>query len=108
MPYDKEELFNLPVEEKLELVEALWDKIDDEFLEKKLSKNDLKKELNKRIKNIEKASRINPSVGRSKKENEKGLMKIYSLLLSHEASEEALEADLWGPRTKSRPWRKLP
>lgn len=32
MPYNKEELFNLPVEEKLELVEALWDKIDDELL----------------------------------------------------------------------------
>lgn len=32
MPYDKEELFNLPVEEKLELVEALWDKIDDELM----------------------------------------------------------------------------
>ena len=38
MPYDKEELFNLPVEEKLELVEALWDKIDDEFLVKKTIK----------------------------------------------------------------------
>ncbi len=32
MPYNREELFNLPVEEKLELVEALWDKIDDELL----------------------------------------------------------------------------
>jgi len=32
MPYNKEELFNLPVEEKLELVEALWDKIDDELM----------------------------------------------------------------------------
>jgi putative addiction module component (TIGR02574 family) len=32
MPYNKEELFNLPVQEKLELVEALWDKIDDELL----------------------------------------------------------------------------
>jgi putative addiction module component (TIGR02574 family) len=32
MPYNKEELFNLPIEEKLELVEALWDKIDDELL----------------------------------------------------------------------------
>jgi putative addiction module component (TIGR02574 family) len=32
MPYNREELFNLPVEEKLELVEALWDKIDDELM----------------------------------------------------------------------------
>ena len=32
MPYNKEELFNLPVEEKLELVEALWDKFDDELM----------------------------------------------------------------------------
>ncbi len=32
MPYNKEELFKLPVEEKLELVEALWDKIDDELM----------------------------------------------------------------------------
>lgn len=32
MSYDREELLNLPVEEKLELVEALWDKIDDDLL----------------------------------------------------------------------------
>ncbi len=31
MPYNKEELLNLPVEEKLELVEALWNTIDDEL-----------------------------------------------------------------------------
>lgn len=31
MAYDKQELLNLPVEEKLELVEALWDTIDDEL-----------------------------------------------------------------------------
>lgn len=54
MPYNKEELLNLPIEEKLELVEALWERIDDEFLGRKLSKNDLKKELNKRIKNMDK------------------------------------------------------
>ena len=29
MPYNKEELLNLPVDEKLELVEALWESIDD-------------------------------------------------------------------------------
>ncbi|MEO8108756.1 MAG: addiction module protein [Ginsengibacter sp.] len=32
MAYNKEELMNLPVEEKLELVEALWDRIDDDLL----------------------------------------------------------------------------
>jgi putative addiction module component (TIGR02574 family) len=32
MAYDREELFNLPVEEKLELIEALWNRIDDELL----------------------------------------------------------------------------
>ncbi len=32
MSYNREELFNLPVEEKLELVEALWDRIDDDLL----------------------------------------------------------------------------
>ena len=32
MPYNKKELFNLPVEEKLELVGVLWDQIDDELM----------------------------------------------------------------------------
>ncbi len=32
MACNKEELMNLPVEEKLELVEALWDRIDDDLL----------------------------------------------------------------------------
>ncbi|MEO8567698.1 MAG: addiction module protein [Ginsengibacter sp.] len=32
MAYDREELLNLSVDEKLELVEALWDRIDDELL----------------------------------------------------------------------------
>ncbi len=32
MAYNKEELMNLPVDEKLELVEALWDRIDDDLL----------------------------------------------------------------------------
>lgn len=54
MPYNKEELFNLPMPEKLELVEALSDKIDEELLGRKLFKTELKKELNKRIKNMDK------------------------------------------------------
>ena len=32
MSYNREELFNLPVEEKLELVEALWDMIDEDLI----------------------------------------------------------------------------
>ena len=32
MPYDREELFNLPMDEKLELVEALWNRIDEDLL----------------------------------------------------------------------------
>jgi putative addiction module component (TIGR02574 family) len=32
MAYDREELFNLPVEEKLKLVQALWDRIDEDLL----------------------------------------------------------------------------
>lgn len=32
MAYDREELLNLSVDEKLELVEALWDRIDNELL----------------------------------------------------------------------------
>ncbi len=52
MAYNKEELLNLPVEEKLELVEALWDRIDDELLGKTLSRNEIGEELNRRISNI--------------------------------------------------------
>ncbi len=32
MSYNKEELLNLPLKEKQELVEALWNSIDDELL----------------------------------------------------------------------------
>jgi putative addiction module component (TIGR02574 family) len=32
MSYDREELFNLPMEEKLELMEALWTRIDEDLL----------------------------------------------------------------------------
>ena len=32
MAYDKDALFKLPVEEKLELVATLWDQIDDELM----------------------------------------------------------------------------
>ena len=54
MAYNREELLNLPVEEKLELVEALWDRIDDDLLGEKLSSPEIEKELDKRLNNLEK------------------------------------------------------
>ena len=54
MPYNKEELFNLPVEEKQELVEALWESIDEEFLGKEITRQGFEEEIDRRIKNIEK------------------------------------------------------
>jgi putative addiction module component (TIGR02574 family) len=54
MAYNREELLNLPVEEKLELVEALWDRIDDDSLGKKLSQKNIEAELDRRIDEITK------------------------------------------------------
>lgn len=54
MAYNRDELLNLPVEEKLELVEALWDRIDDDLLGEKLSSPEIEKELDKRLNNLEK------------------------------------------------------
>ncbi len=54
MPYNREELLNLPINEKLELVEALWDRIDDDFLEKKMSSAQIEEELDRRLDNLEK------------------------------------------------------
>lgn len=50
--YNKEQL--LPVEEKLELVEALWDSIDNDTIGKKFSKQEIEEELDKRIDKITK------------------------------------------------------
>ncbi len=52
--YNKEQLLNLPVDEKLELVEALWDSIDNDTIGKKFSKQEIEEELNKRIDQITK------------------------------------------------------
>ena len=54
MSYDREELLNLPVEEKLELVEALWDRIDDDLLGDKMSQKNVEDELDRRIDEITK------------------------------------------------------
>lgn len=52
--YNKEQLLNLPVDEKLELVEALWDSIDNDTMGKKISKIEIEVELDKRIDQITK------------------------------------------------------
>ena len=54
MPYNKEELFNLPVQEKLELVEALCESIDEELLGKGINRQRFEEEIDRRIENIEK------------------------------------------------------
>lgn len=54
MAYDREEFFNLPVEEKLELVEALWDRIDDDLMRKKISCREIEEELDRRLSNLDK------------------------------------------------------
>ena len=54
MPYNKEELFKLPVAEKYELVMDLWESIDNNFLGKKMTRQGLEEEIDKRIERIEK------------------------------------------------------
>lgn len=49
MAYDKEELLNLPTKEKLDLVEALWDSIEEGYL-KDNSIETVVKELDRRVK----------------------------------------------------------
>lgn len=52
MSYNKNELLKLPVEEKLELVEALWESIEDDNISLKLSKDQID-ELDRRIARVE-------------------------------------------------------
>jgi len=54
MPYNKDELFKLPAAEKYELVMDLWESIDNNFLEKEMTRQGLEEEIDKRIKRIEK------------------------------------------------------
>ena len=51
---NKEQLLNLPVDEKLELVEALWDSIDNDTIVKKFAKQEIEEEVDKRINKITK------------------------------------------------------
>ncbi|MEO5650748.1 MAG: addiction module protein [Ginsengibacter sp.] len=53
MAYDKEELLNLPTKEKLKLVEALWDSIEEGYLKEDTSFEPVRKELDRRTKYIE-------------------------------------------------------
>lgn len=54
MSYNKEELFNLPMEEKYELVMDLWESIEDDFLGKEMTRQGFEEEIDKRIQRIEK------------------------------------------------------
>lgn len=49
MSFNRDQLLNLPVDEKLELVEALWDSIEEDTIGKKFSKQQLEEELDKRM-----------------------------------------------------------
>ena len=53
MAYDKEELLNLPVEEKYELELDLWESIDDNFLGKEMTRQGFEEEIDKRIERID-------------------------------------------------------
>lgn len=54
MSYNREELLNLPVAEKYELVLDLWESIDDDFLGKEMTKKGFEEDIDKRIERIEK------------------------------------------------------
>lgn len=58
MPINREELFNLPIEEKYELVMDLWENIDEEFLGKAMSRQGFEEEIERRIERIEKNPEI--------------------------------------------------
>jgi len=54
MPYNKEDLLNLPVAEKYELVLDLWESIDNDFLGKEMTRQGFEQEIDRRIEKIEK------------------------------------------------------
>ncbi len=54
MPYNREQLLNLPVDERIELVGDLWDSIDNDTIGKQFSKQEIEKELDSRINKIKK------------------------------------------------------
>jgi putative addiction module component (TIGR02574 family) len=70
MPYNKEELFNLPVAEKYELVMDLWDRIENDLLNVTEEEIQFAKE---RLK----LHRDNPSEGISLDELKKSISEKY-------------------------------
>ncbi|MEO6330771.1 MAG: addiction module protein [Ginsengibacter sp.] len=52
MSYNKENLLSLPVKEKLELVTALWESIDNDTLGRDLSNYEIEQEIANRINKI--------------------------------------------------------
>ena len=58
MSYNREELLNLPAEEKYELVLDLWESIEDDFLGKEMTRQGFEEEIDKRIERIEKNPKI--------------------------------------------------
>jgi putative addiction module component (TIGR02574 family) len=70
MSYNKEELFNLPVAEKYELVLDLWESIDDDLL-------DVTEEEIKFAKERLQLHRQNPSEGISREELKKKISEKY-------------------------------
>jgi len=58
MLYDKEQLLNLPVKERFELVMDLWESIDDDLLGKEMTRQGFEEEIDKRIERIEKNPEI--------------------------------------------------
>ena len=58
MPYNREQLLNLPVAERYELVLDLWESIDDNFLGKEMTRQGFEEEVDKRIERIEKNPEI--------------------------------------------------
>jgi len=52
MSYNREQLLNLPVDERIELVGELWDSIDNDTIGKQFSKQEIEEELDSRINKI--------------------------------------------------------
>ena len=52
MSYNREQLLNLLVDERIEIVGALWDSIDNDTIAKQFSKQEIEKELDSRINKI--------------------------------------------------------
>ena len=52
MSYNREQLLNLPVDERIEIVGVLWDSIDNDTIGKQFSKQEIEEELDSRINKI--------------------------------------------------------